>query len=327
MDVVLNLALPFFGLILLGFLAAKWLAIDASGLQWLNALVWYFALPSLIFQTIAGAPFEQLLNGSFILGTSLATYLVFLLVSALSLLVFASRIVVAGIHAGAASYGNVGYMGLGLAVAAFGPEAAVPAILVFCADNIIQFVLVPLFAVLSRTAQQSTPREVTADIVKSIFLHPFILSAVAGATVAGFSLAIPPPLESFLGFLTNAAAPCALFALGVTLSLRRIEGIGREFPVIVCCKLFVHPLLVLAILSAIGGIDPMWVMVAVLMASLPTATNVFILATQYDAYVEGASSCVLITSLISAFTLTGILLLIDAGQMPTDIGDLMALFR
>jgi hypothetical protein len=324
-DVIVNLAAPFFGLILLGFLAAKALRIAEDGLAWLNALVWYFALPALIFQTIAGAPFERLLNVPFLLGTSLSTYIVFIFMVSVSVLVFGSRLHVAGIQGSAASYGNVGYMGLGLVVAALGPEAAIPAILILCTDNAVQFVLVPLLATMGKRSDETSTGKLALDIARSIIVHPFILAAIAGGCVAALSVAIPPPLTRFLGFLTNAAAPCALFALGVTLSLRKFEGVGAELPLIVVLKIFIHPLLVLTILSLTGETDPLWITVAILMAALPTAANVFIMARQYDAYVEGASGTILLTSLLSIATLSALLLLVDMQLLPVHISDLLSL--
>jgi hypothetical protein len=325
LDVILNLALPFFGLILIGFVAARAISIGEEGLAWLNALVWYFALPSLIFKTIAEAPFDRLLNVPYLLGTSLSTYLIFIFMVFVSVLVFRARLHVAGIQASAASYGNIGYIGLPLSVAALGPEAAIPAILILCTDNAIQFVLVPLLATLGAKADDTPPGKLAVAILKSIFTHPFILSAIAGGIVAGFSMPIPTPVSTLLGFLTNAAGPCALFALGVTLSRRKIEGIGAELPLIICLKIIVHPLLVLAVLSLIGETDPLWVTVAVLMASMPTAANVFVMGRQYDAYVQGASSAILITSALGAVTLSVLLYLVDRQLLPVNITDLVAL--
>jgi malonate transporter len=61
------------------------------------------------------------------------------------------------------------------------------------------------------------------------------------------------------------------------------------------------------------------------MASLPTAANVFVMARQYDAYVQGASSAILISSAIGAVTLSGLLYLVDRQWLPLNITDLLAL--
>ena len=70
---VAGLALPFFGLIFLGFFAGRlWRRAEAD-LAWLNIFVLYFALPAMFFQLISRTPLEELANGRFILATTLAT--------------------------------------------------------------------------------------------------------------------------------------------------------------------------------------------------------------------------------------------------------------
>ncbi len=85
--------------------------------------------------------------------------------------------------------------------------------------------------------------------------------------------------------------------------MRRLAGMGAEFPLIVCMKLFAHPVLAYGLLMLMGWTDQLWLNVALMMAALPTATNAFVLASQYKRYIEGASSSILITTIISALTL------------------------
>jgi hypothetical protein len=68
-------------------------------------------------------------------------------------------------------------------------------------------------------------------------------------------------------------------------------------------------------LSAIGGFDPVWVHTAVLMAALPPALNVFVLARQYEAWVEPASGSVLLGTLVSVATLTTVMWLVQHGGL------------
>ena len=311
MSDVVNLALPFFGLMLAGAVAAKLFHIEERTGDRLNILVLYFALPAMIYRTVAGAPFEQLLNWPFIFATSLSTFLVFAAAFAFALAVLHTRVHVAGLQASAASYGNVGYMGLILSVVAFGEAAAVPAILIFCFDILIQFTLVPLAGAIGTSADGSTRAALVRNIAGSVLLHPLFVAAAAGAVSAAVELELPTALDTFLQMLSGAAAPAALFALGITLSKRRFAGVGPEFPVIVGLKMFAHPAIVLAVLSLIGGFDPLWISVAVLMAALPTAASVYIFAEQYDAYLEGASSSILVTTLVSAVTVPALLYLIS----------------
>jgi malonate transporter and related proteins len=313
---VLNLALPFFGLMVAGAVAARLFHIEERTGDRLNILVLYFALPAMIYRTVAGAPFEQLLNWQFILATSLSTLLIFAAAFAFAVWVLGTRIHVAGLQASAASYGNVGYMGLILSVVAFGEAAAVPAVLIFCFDMLIQFILVPLTGAIGTTAQGASKAELGGNVARSVLLHPFLVATVLGAVSAAVELQLPTALDSFLEMMARAAAPAALFALGITLARRRFAGMNPEFPVIVGLKMFAHPVIVLAALSLIGGFDPLWISVAVLMAALPTAASVYVFAEQYDAYLEGASSSILVTTLVSAITVPALLYVIEQGLLP-----------
>jgi hypothetical protein len=120
-------------------------------------------------------------------------------------------------------------------------------------------------------------------------------------------------------WLSNAAAPCALFLLGVTVALRPLGRMPAEVPTLVVIKLVIHPLLVWLLLSALGDFDPTWIFAAVVMAALPPALNIFVIATQYDTGVERASACVLVGTLVSMVTLTGFLWFIRTGRMSADL--------
>jgi malonate transporter and related proteins len=313
---VINLALPFFGLMLAGAVAARLFHIEERTGDRLNILVLYFALPAMIYRTVANAPFEQLLNWQFILATSLSTLAIFVAAFAFAVWVLGARIHVAGLQASAASYGNVGYMGLILSVVAFGEAAAVPAVLIFCFDMLIQFILVPLTGAIGTTAQGASKAELGGNVARSVLLHPFLVATALGAVSAAVELQLPTALDTFLEMMGRAAAPAALFALGITLARRRFAGMNPEFPVIVGLKMFAHPVIVLAALGLIGGFDPLWISVAVLMAALPTAASVYVFAEQYDAYLEGASSSILVTTLVSAVTVPVLLYVIEQGLLP-----------
>ena len=76
---VINLALPFFGLIFLGLLCGKLKQIPETGLAWMNFFLIYVSLPCLFYRVLAQTPLEQLNNPPFIVGTTLATGTMFAL--------------------------------------------------------------------------------------------------------------------------------------------------------------------------------------------------------------------------------------------------------
>lgn len=317
MTEILNLALPFFGLIALGVLATRFWAHDERGLAWINTFLIYFALPALIFRVVAAAPFEKLLDWPFVSLTTSVTTFAFLITLALSRWFFATPLRTAALQGTAATYGNVGYMGLPLAVAFFGPEAAVPAALVFCFDCTAEFVLTAFFATLAHEDnEESHWAEVALRILRQVATHPFIVATVAGTLASAFAFEPPAAIATVLAMLTQAVGPCALFALGVSFGLRRFARFGRELPLLVAVKTLFQPLAAWLALGLLPGLDPVWLHVAVMMAALPTASSAFILASQYKTYVEGASTAVIATTIVSAFTIPAIVYVFKAGILP-----------
>lgn len=314
MAIILNLAIPLFGLILLGAIGEKTFKIEERGLAWLNVFVFYFAVPPLVFKSLAEAPLEQLLNWPFIGITTLTTYLVFTAMLAVSMLLFRSRMTSAAIQASSASYGNLIYLGLPIAIGVYGQDAAVPVALVACFDNLVQFSLVPIIAGVEDTERQDLV-ETAKGILRKIVTNPLIVASLLGVVANVTGLPIPQPIDTLLGMLAKAAAPTALFAVGVTVAMHPMAGFRIETPVILVFKMIVHPVLVYLLLQFITA-DPVWTGVAIILAAMPTASGVFVLATSHRAFVDGSSNIILISTVISVITVSAIMFMIDNQYLP-----------
>ena len=312
---VLNLALPFFGLIFLGLICGKLkLGIPETGLAWMGFFLIYLALPCLFYRVLALTPLEELSNPRFILGTILATATAFALAFGIGW-AFRRNMADATIAGLSGAYGNIGYMGPGLALATLGSAANVPVALIFCFDTLLLFALVPFLMTVAAPGK-TTFGGAMVQILRRIVLHPFIIATVLGVASAALHFQPPVALDRLMQFLQNAAAPCALFALGVTVALRPIQRIPWEVPFTVAIKVVAHPALVLAYLALLGPFDPVWVYTGVLMAALPPALNVFIMARQYNAWVLQASGSVLLGTFASVVTLTSVMWLVKTATLP-----------
>lgn len=304
---VIELVLPLFGLIFLGYVSGKLARIPLEGLAWMNFFIVYVALPALFYQLVSATPVEQFSNAGFIIASILATFLVFCLVLILAFLRNRGNLSEATIQALAAAYGNIGYLGPPLALAAFGPAAGVPVALIFCFENALHFTLTPLFMALDNKTQ-TDKLALMGQIFKKIFTHPFILATIAGGLASIYSYQPPVVVNELLEFLARAAGPCALFVMGVTAALRPLKRLPMELSYIVPIKLLLHPLLAYLLVNwMVPDIEPVWLYSAVLMAALPTATNVFVIAQQYSVWQERASSAVVISTLLSIFSITVLL--------------------
>lgn len=316
MSEIIALVLPFFGVIFIGAFVARITRQPVEALGWMNFFIIYLALPALFIQLLSRTPLEDLTNWRFIFGAVAATYCVFFLMFAIAW-IRTRDLRATTIQSLAASYGNIGYMGPGIALLAFGPEAAVPVALIFCFENAVHFAMAPfLMAVADRSRQSFS--SVAVDVLRKIALHPFIIASAIGVALAWLQYSPPLPLETLIDFFARAAAPCALFAMGVTIALRPLKRAPIELLPITFLKLVIHPAICYAILTAIGGFPPMWIYTAMLLAALPTATNVFVIAQQYGVWIERASASVLVTTIVSIATLTLTLYAIKSGLLPVD---------
>lgn len=318
MSDVIGLVLPFFGLIFFGLIAARLVKLPADALGWMNVFVIYFALPALFFQLLSKTPVERLTEWGYIFGSVFTTFVIFALMFVGSVILSRGEIAQSTIKGLAAAYGNIGYMGPGIALLAFGEEAAVPVALIFCFENVMHFAIAPLMMALSGKSDVSALR-LAGEVTKKVVLHPFIIATAVGVLAAFTGFRPPEAADRLLVTLSQAAAPCALFAMGVTLALRPIKRLPVAIGPITVLKLIVHPALCYVVLSWIGNFSPVWVYTAVLLAALPTATNVFVIGQQYGVWVERASATILITTVVSVVTVTAILYAITSGMLPPDL--------
>jgi malonate transporter len=312
---VFGLALPFFGLIFLGYISGRIGKLPEDGMAWLNFFILYLALPALFFQLVSRTPIEELANWRFVAATTVCTFTAFVLAFVVGLKLRNGNWPEATIAGVVGAYANVGYMGPGLTLAALGPQATVPTALIFVFDCTLFFTLVPFLMAAAGVRNESTFRTVLF-VLRRVFTHPFIIATILGVLAAWAHWTPPLPLDRMLDFLKNAAAPCALFTLGITVALRPFTGVPREVSALIFIKLILHPVMIWLVLAFLGGFDPIWLYTAVLMASLPPALNAFIMARQYNVYLEQSSNGILIGTIASVLTVTALLYLIERKLLP-----------
>ena len=157
------------------------------------------------------------------------------------------------------------------------------------------------------------------EVVLRVTTHPFNLATAVAVLGSYLHVQLPEAADKMVTWLSGAAAPCALFTLGVTVALRPLGRLPREVPKLVFIKLVLHPLIVWVLLSALGDFGPTWTYAAIVMAALPPALNLFVIASQYNVGIERAFACVLVGTLVSMVTLTAFLWFIKTGRMPYDL--------
>jgi malonate transporter len=306
LQTILNTALPFFALIFCGYGAGRFRLLSEASIAGVNAFVFYFALPAFIFNLLATSPLSDIANGSFIaayLGTGLV---VFAVAAVLGRLLFKVRRSEAALQGSAAVLGNTGYMGIPLVAAAFGDRAAIPLVLGLTLEATV---LIPLTIILveAQKGLDAGWSQLLRSVAGAMVRNPIIVTIFAGVLLSATGLGLPTPIENFTGLLGGAAGPCALFALGATLTSFPISAGISEVSYMTFFKLLVHPAAIWFATTRLFDVDPLWATVAILGAALPVAANVFIVAKQYDTYVERVSSAILVSTAISVVTVSALL--------------------
>lgn len=309
MQSILNNALPFFALIFCGYGAGRLNLLTATAAAGVNTFVFYFALPAFLFLLMSSSPIDQVLNGPFIAAYVCASLAVFGLAVAGGRLLFdlgRGEVTVLGL---AAVLANTGYMGIPLASAVFGREAALPVIVGLTLDGVL---MIPLGIMLieSDKGRGEGPLRTALSTFSNLARNPLIVSIFAGLAASAAGLSPPTPVDNFLGLLGAAAGPCALFALGATLAGRSVAGGAAEISYMTALKLFVHPAALLLTTAVVFDVEPLWTTAALLGAALPIAANVFVVARQYDVYVTRSSSAVLVSTAVSMVTVSALLLVL-----------------
>ncbi len=307
---VLLITFPFFALVLAGYVAARRGLLRLDAIPGLNSFVLYFALPCLLYRFGSGTPVAQLLDPSVFFTYLLCALVLVGFVVAVSL----NRRIGwndAAFGALVAAFPNTGFMGVPLLVALLGAAAAGPAIVTIVVDLVITS---SLCIALSRLdgADQHGFAHAGKNALKGVLVNPMPWAILLGAVASAVQLELPRPVFQTVGLLADSASPVALFTIGAVLARSRmlVATAGapalplRDYLPVALIKLVLHPVLVL--LVGVGAIqigvplDRFALTVIVLVAALPSASNVSLLAERFGAN-NGRIARIILVSTAAAF--------------------------
>jgi malonate transporter len=322
---ILLVTFPFFALVLCGYIAARRRMLPLDAIPGLNTFVLYFALPCMLYRFGASTPIAQLLDGP-----AIAVYLLCAL-AMVGFVVWASRNSRIGWNdasfgALVAAFPNTGFMGVPLLVALLGAHAAGPAILTILIDLVITTSLCIALSRLDSADQHDakeskragpSPRVAAKNALKGVALNPMPWAIVLGGVSSALQLQPIKPVAQTLGLLADSASPVALFTIGAVLARSQYVAAAeehapmpwRDFVPVSLFKLLVHPLLVWGLGTVAIGLGlPLGqsgLTVMVLVAALPSASNVALLAERFGADTGRIARIILLTTVAAFLTFSG----------------------
>ena len=298
---IADLILPVFAVILTGWIVGYTGYLSRSLSDGLIHFAYNIAMPALLIVTIAQEPSRSLINWRFLVAFGGGSLLCFILVFGMMSIHASRSIGSRTMHGMAASMTNTGFVALPVLKAIYGPRAVLPAAI---ATVFVAVVMFPIAVILLEVGQQDAHGARTAPMVtvRHVVLNPMVLSTLIGMLLSVLNLHMPGPVSAYLGILADALTPCALFAIGLGLSIDGLRAnIGRA-SILSTVKLIVMPLMVYG-LSVWLGLDPLYTIAAVICAAVPTAKTAYILAGEYHCEEVMVASTVSMTTLASVISL------------------------
>jgi predicted permease len=198
---------------------------------------------------------------------------------------------------------NTGFVALPILHSVYGQPAVLPAA---AATVFVAAVMFPLSIILLESEGHSVLRlsAHTFLLVKQIVLNPLVLSTSIGLAWAVAGWPVPAPIATYMNLLAAALTPCALFAIGLGLSVEDMRSKLGASIVLATVKLMLMPLIVYGLCVA-SGLHPLYTIAAVVCAAVPTAKTVYILAGEYKVEEALVAAVVSVTTLLSVVTLLG----------------------
>jgi len=296
-SVFINVIMPVFGIVLLGYLLGGRLQLQA---QTLTRVAYYVFVPAFIFQAISTA--EVALSAAlkmlvFIMMTHL---LAASAAGGIARLLGRSREVIAAFMM-IAVFGNVGNYGLAVIRFRLGEVAIAPATIYFVAVTITAFVVCVGAAGWARGGSKGA--------ISGLIRTPALWAVVPALVVSNYDVAVPLMFSRMIGLLAGAMIPVMLFALGLQLLEQKSVSFTIDVAIASSARLLLAP--ALACLVAIPfGLSHIEYASGVLQAAMPTAILVAIISKENNIVPAFVTSVVLFSTLASLVTLTIIMVLL-----------------
>jgi predicted permease len=309
---ILDIVLPVFGVMVIGYGAARLGYFGEHACRVLTQFVINFAIPALLFRSLAMTDLPPALPWGHLLSYYLSV------LGCMALGMAAGRLIrgraldgqtIVGLNAG---FGNAVLIGVPLALTALGDRATLPLFLIIAFHSALLTSLGTLLIEVDRGGGAGL-KALPFSVAKAMATNPIVMSLMLGLAMAASGLPLPKAADAIARLLGSAAAPCALFVMGATLPQYRIAGNLVESLVVTTIKLAVHPLLVWVLATHVFAVDPLYRKAAIILAATPVGVNSYILAVRYTVGIATSTTAIFLTTAASLATLPIVLYLLLAG--------------
>lgn len=298
---IADLILPVFAVIVTGWVVGYTGYLSRQLSDALIHFAYNIAMPALLIVTIAQEPGHSLINWRFLVAFGGGSLLCFVLVFGVMSLRGSRSLASRTMDGMAASMTNTGFVALPVLEAIYGPRAVLPAAI---ATVFVAVVMFPIAVILLELNQRDAHGSHTSAMVtvKHVVLNPLVISTLIGMLLSVLNLHMPGPVAAYLNIMADALTPCALFAIGLGLSMDGLRANIGQASLLAIVKLVIMPLIAYGLCLSLG-LDPLYTIAAVICAAVPTAKTVYILAGEYHCEEMMVASTVSLTTLACVISL------------------------
>ncbi|WP_025682779.1 AEC family transporter [Paenibacillus maysiensis] len=300
--------IPIFFVILIGYFAGLFKAFNPASSKGLNTLVTKFALPAHLFIGITTTPRETLIQKWPFLVALLLGVIGFYIVLLVGYRLIAKKALTeSSMFALNSTQPSFAFMGIPVLGSLFGSAAV--AIPIAITGIVVNAILDPLASILGTVGQRKTTE---ADAKGNLFkatlksvLHglsePLACVPLIGVVLTLCGFQAPKLLQSMFDQLGNITSGTALFAIGVTIGIKKITFSPKALSIAVL-KAIVMPIVMLGI-AVLIGLSHEDVTKAVLLVAFPGSAVAAMIATRYETLETEAASAFVISSVLSLISL------------------------
>ena len=295
----LNVVLPIFFTISLGFFLKKIKMVDENSLNIMNRLVFRVFMTTLLFLNVYNiGDFSKLsIDNLKLLGYA---FIIIFVIVFLAWLIYMPKVkdkrklsvLIQGVYRG-----NFVLFGLAIVDSIYGKEG-------LASVSLLTIVVIPTFNVLAVIIlEYYSGREISKlKLLKQVFKNPLIIATLLGISFIVLKVNIPKPVYKTLSDISKIATPLAFIVLGAELQIGNMLKNIKYLISVNILRLIVNPLITIGVGKLIGfqGIE----LVALLsMSACPTAVASYTMAKEMKADGDLAGEIVATTSILSIFTI------------------------
>jgi malonate transporter len=309
LEVLTTLVAPIFALSLIGALLAAVGLLTRERTAGLVAFIIYAALPALLFRSLSRG-FSGIADWNLIVSYAVST-----------LAVYAGAAYVARRHlrrnpnesylfAMGSSFSNSVMMGVPVVHAVFGEAGVVSLTFIILFNTVILLGGTTLLIEFSSSGRDARSRAVLSTI-QGLLFNPIILGIAIGLLWGAFQWPIPGFLAKVVKSLSAAVLPCGMVAIGASVVGMSTSGNFSDSALLTAIKLVVHPVFAWLIARYLFALDLEGQFLVALVAALPLAGNVFVLAQKYQTYVDRSATAFVMSTAISLLSLSFLITVIS----------------